>query len=65
MQTLENLDSIEQDESTLKEQEWQGVRYSSKIGQELTPLSWQRFEDAKCFVALLLDNLTEASDCQR
>ena len=56
---------IEEDENILKAQEWQGVRLSSKVGQELTPLSWQRFEEAKYFMALILDSLTEASECQR
>ena len=56
---------IEEDETILKAQEWQGIRLSSKVGQELTPLSWQRFEEAKYFMALILDSLTEASECQR
>ena len=60
---------MEKDENILKEQEMQGVRKSYKagnpIGQELTPLSWQRFEETKYFVALILDNMTEASECQR
>ena len=56
---------MEKDENSLKEQERQGIRISSKIGQELTPISWQRFEEAKFFVALILDNMTEASECQR
>ena len=56
---------IEEDDSILKEQEWQGIRISSKVGQELTPISWQRFEETKYFVAIILDNLTEASECQR
>ena len=59
------LDMMEKDENTLKEQEMQGVRISYKIGQELTPISWQRFEETKFFVALILDNMTEASECQR
>ena len=56
---------LEEDETIMKEKEWQGIRLSSKAGQELTPISWRRFEDAKYFVAILLDNLTEASECQR
>ena len=56
---------LEEDETIMKEKEWQGIRVSSKAGQELTPISWRRFEDAKYFVAILLDNLTEASECQR
>ena len=56
---------IEEDDSILKEKEWQGIRISSKVGQELTPISWQRFEETKYFVAIILDNLTEASECQR
>ena len=65
MQTLQHLDLLEEDETIMKEKEWQGIRVSSKAGQELTPISWRRFEDAKYFVAILLDNLTEASECQR
>ena len=56
---------IEEDEMILKEQEFQGIRLSFKFGQELTPISWRRFEEAKCFVALILDTLTDASECQR
>ena len=63
---LENLAMIEDDECWLKQQEWQGVRQvPSKVGQELTPLSWQKFEDVKCFTAVILDSLTHASNCQR
>ena len=63
--------------ATIKEAELVGIRQSqvsrrkssinslSGLNQELTPRAWQRFEEAKYTIALIVDSMTTASENQR